>query len=161
MPLVDIARKICDDVISTDDAILATSVMDMKGNILASQSKQTFRDNFEVTIDDRKNSGTWAIVILGMCERFKHVFGSSEAIINIHKSCKTMLIPIRSRQILIGLVVQRSANAEDFIANKVRILLEGLEEIRDNIAVRNGTAAVFLISLFMSNILYILGGWIL
>ena len=50
---------------------------------------------------------------------------------------------------------------EDFIANKVRILLEGLEEIRDNIAVRNGTAAVFLISLFMSNILYILGGWIL
>jgi hypothetical protein len=96
-----------------------------------------------------------------MCERFKHVFGSSEAIINIHKSCKTMLIPIRSRQILIGLVVQRSANAEDFIANKVRILLEGLEEIRDNIAVRNGTAAVFLISLFMSNILYILGGWIL
>jgi hypothetical protein len=44
MPLVDIARKICDDVISTDDAILATSVMDMKGNILASQSKQTFRE---------------------------------------------------------------------------------------------------------------------
>jgi hypothetical protein len=141
MPLLDIANKISNDVISIDDAILAISVMDMKGNILASQVKQAFRDKFEVTIDDKKNSGTWAIVILGMCERFRHVFGSSEAIINIHKSCKTMLIPIRSRQLLIGLVIQRSANAEDYVANKIRTLLE---EITDNsIAVRNGTAAVF------------------
>jgi hypothetical protein len=63
-----------------------------------------------------------------MCEKFKHIFGSSKAIINVHKSCKTMLIPIRSRHILIGLVIQRSANAEDYIANKVRTLLEELEE---------------------------------
>jgi hypothetical protein len=147
MPLMDIAKKISNDVISIDDAILAISVMDMKGNILASQFKQAFKDKFEVTIDDKKNSGTWAIVILGMHERFKHIFGSSEAIINIYKSCKTMLIPIRSRQILIGLVVQRSTNAEDYVANKVRILLE---ELQDNIAVRDGMTAVFLISLCMS-----------
>jgi hypothetical protein len=140
MPLLDIAKKISNDVISIDDAILAISVMDMKGNILASQFKQAFRDKFEVTIDDKKNSGTWAIVILGMCEKFKHIFGSSEAIINIHKTCKTMLIPIPSRQILIGLVIQRSANAEDYVAGRVRTLLE---EITNNIAVRNGTAAVF------------------
>jgi hypothetical protein len=76
---MDIAKKISDDVISIDEAILATSVMDMQGNILASQFKQTFRDKFEVTINDKRNSGTWAIVILGMCERFKHAFGSTEA----------------------------------------------------------------------------------
>jgi hypothetical protein len=88
-------------------------------------------------------------VIFGMCEQFKHVFGSSEAIINIHKNCKTMLIPIRSRQLLIGLVIQRSANAEDYIANKVRILLEELQGITDDIAVSKDIVAVFLISLFM------------
>src|SRR5919198_3763941 len=149
MPLVDIARKICDDVISTDDAILATSVIDMKGNILASQFKQTFRDNFEVTIDDKKNSGIWAIVILGMCEKFKHIFGSSEAIINIHKNCKTILIPIRSRQLLIGLVTHRSANAEDYIASKVRTLLEQSQEITDDDnAIHKGMVAVFLICVF-------------
>jgi len=97
MPLVDIAKKISDDVTSIDDAILAISVMDMKGNILASQFKRIFKDRFEVTLDDKKNSGTWAIVILGMHERFKHIFGSREVIINIYKNCKTMLIPIRSR----------------------------------------------------------------
>jgi hypothetical protein len=128
MSLVGIANKISNDIISIDDAIIAISVMDMKGNILASQFKQAFKEKFQVTMDDKKNSGTWAIVILGMCEKFRHVFGSSEAIINIYKSCKTMLIPIRSRQILIGLVIQRSANAEDYIANKVRTLLEDLEE---------------------------------
>ena len=58
MPLVDIAKKISDDVISIDDAILAISVMDMKGNILASQFKRIFKDWFEVTLDDKKNSGT-------------------------------------------------------------------------------------------------------
>ena len=151
MSLVDIAKKISDDVISIDDAILATSVMDMQGNILASQYKQVFRDKFEVTIDDKKNSGTWAIVILGMCERFKHVFGSSEAIINIHKNCKTMLIPIRSRQLVIGFVTQRSANAEDYIANKVRTLLEQLQEITDDDnAIHKGMVGVFLICAFMS-----------
>ena len=129
MPLVGIANKISNDIISTDEAIIAVSVMDTKGNILASQFKQAFKEKFEVTLDDKKNSGTWAIVILGMCEKFKHVFGSSEAIINIYKSCKTMLIPIRSRQILIGLVMQRSANAEDYISRKVRTFLE--EELQE------------------------------
>jgi hypothetical protein len=58
MPLIDIAKKISDDVISIDDAVIATSVMGMTGNILASQIKQAFRDKFEVNIDDKKNSGT-------------------------------------------------------------------------------------------------------
>jgi hypothetical protein len=101
MPLVDIAKKISEDVTSIDDAILAISVMDMKGNILASQFKRIFTDRFEVTLDDKKNSGTWAIVILGMHGRFKHIFGSSEVIINIYKNCKTMLIPIRSRDLVV------------------------------------------------------------
>jgi hypothetical protein len=37
MSLVDVANKIPSDILSIDDAILAISVMDMKGNILASQ----------------------------------------------------------------------------------------------------------------------------
>ena len=96
-----------------------------------------------LAIEDKKNSGTWAIVILGMCERFKHVFGSSEAIVNIHKNCKTMLIPIHWRILLIGLVIQRSANGEDYIANKVRTLLEELQGITDDTVVRKGMVAVF------------------
>ena len=55
MSLIDIAKKISDDVISIDESILATSVMDMQGKMLASQFKQIFRDKFEVTIDDKKN----------------------------------------------------------------------------------------------------------
>jgi hypothetical protein len=62
-----------------------------------------------------------------------------------------MLIPIRSRQLLIGLVTQRSANAEDYVANKVKTLLEELQEITDDDnAIHKGMVAVFLICVFMS-----------
>jgi hypothetical protein len=62
-----------------------------------------------------------------------------------------MLIPIWSRQLLIGLVIQRSANAEDYVASKVRTLLEELQEITDNIAVRNGTTAIFNLPFYVSS----------
>jgi hypothetical protein len=46
-------------------------------------------------------------------------------------------------QLLIELVIQRSANAEDYIANKVRTLLEELQGITDDTEVRKGMVAVF------------------
>jgi hypothetical protein len=54
----------------------------------------------------------------------KDVVGEAQAIITIYKKCKMMLLPIPSHEILVGLVLQPSVNAEDYnIANKVERLL--------------------------------------
>ena len=56
--------------------------------------------------------------------RVRDVFEEAQAIITIHKNCKLMLLSVPSFQILVGLVLQRSANAEDDkIANKIERLV--------------------------------------
>ena len=38
------AQRILDTILSADDGILALSIMDIKGNILAAKSKQSFKE---------------------------------------------------------------------------------------------------------------------
>lgn len=115
-------QRISDDILSLDDAILSVSIIDARtGSTLAVSSKTSFKNQFEITDSERKNSGTWAIVILGLVREVRNTFGDTKAIISVHKKCKLILIP--SHLLLIGLVVQRSTNAEDYIANKVETML--------------------------------------
>ena len=58
MSLLNIAKRISNDVISVDDAILAISIMDMQGNILASQFKPAFKDKFEFYHFEEKSSSS-------------------------------------------------------------------------------------------------------
>jgi len=119
--LNEIIHRISDDILSLDDGILSVSVMDIRsGTILAACSKGVFKSRFSITEDERKNSGTWAIVILGLVIEARNIFGDTKAIISVHKECKLMLIPLHP--LLIGLVVQRSTNVEDYILNKIETL---------------------------------------
>jgi hypothetical protein len=45
------AQRISNDILSSDYGILAISVMDTEGNIVAAKSKQSFKDTFGVNID--------------------------------------------------------------------------------------------------------------
>jgi hypothetical protein len=113
------AERIADDILSINDEILAISVIDKKGNILAAKSKESFRKAFGVTADGGKYGATLAIGIHSLVNEVKDVFGEAQAIITIHKNCKLMLLPIPSYQILVGLVLQRDYD----IANKIERLL--------------------------------------
>ncbi|HEU4446596.1 MAG TPA: hypothetical protein VFR94_18130, partial [Nitrososphaeraceae archaeon] len=56
-----VAQRIAYDILSTNDEILAISIMDMRGNILAAISKESFKEQaFEVTRDGDKYGGTLA-----------------------------------------------------------------------------------------------------
>ncbi|MFL6497658.1 MAG: hypothetical protein ACJ70U_03015 [Nitrososphaera sp.] len=60
-----------------------------------------------------------------MINEVKDVFEEPEAIITIHKDCKLMLLPMLSYDVLIGLVLERSADADDgTIAKKIARILE-------------------------------------
>src|SRR5215211_832730 len=118
------AEKILDDILSTNEEILALSIMNMRGNILAAKSKESFKKAFGVTRDGDKYGGTLAVAALAVANEVKDVVGEAQALITIYKNCKMMLFPIPSHEILVGLVLQPSVNAEGYnIANNIERLL--------------------------------------
>jgi hypothetical protein len=117
------AETLSDDILSNNKDILAISIMDMRGNILAANSKESFKQAFAISRDRAKYGGTLAVAALAVVNETRNIFGASKAIITIHKNCKLMLIPVPSYQLLVGLVLQRSVNTEDKIANKIERLV--------------------------------------
>ena len=119
------AEKIVDGILSSNDKILAVSIIDKKrGNILSAKSRQSFKDAFRVTSDGDRYGATLAIATLNVVNEARDIFGEAQAIITIHKDCKLMLLPMPSFDILVGLVVERSVNVEDDkIANKIERLV--------------------------------------
>jgi hypothetical protein len=119
------AERIVDNILSNIDRILAISIMDMGGNPLAAKSKESFKEAFGVTTAGwHEYGGTLALAALSLVNQVRNVFEEAQAIITIHKNCELMLLSIPSYQILIGLVLQRSVNAEGRdIANKIEKLM--------------------------------------
>jgi hypothetical protein len=118
------AERISDDILSTNEEILSISIMDMRGNVLASKSKEYFRQVFGKTLEGDKYGGTLAVAALAVANEVKDIFKEAQAIISIYENCKMMLLPIPSYEILVGFVLQRSVNAEGYnIANKIERLL--------------------------------------
>jgi hypothetical protein len=118
------AERIAGDVLSIHDEILGISIMDKKGNILAANSKESFKEAFGVAEDREKYGATLAIGVLTLVNEQKDIFGEVQAIITVHENCKLMLLPVPSFQLLVGLVFQRSVNAEDHkIVSEIEILV--------------------------------------
>ena len=129
------AERVSDDILSTNDEILAISIMDIRGNILAAKSKESFKEAFGVTRDGDKYGGSLAVAALAVANEVKDVVGEAQAIIAIYKNCKMMLLPIPSHEVLVGLVLQPSVNAEGYnIANKIeRLLVDAVESHNSNL----------------------------
>jgi hypothetical protein len=118
------AERIAGDVLSIHDEILGISIMDKKGNILAANSKESFKEAFGVAEDREKYTATLAIGILTLVNELKDMFGGAKAIVTVHENCKLMLLPVPSFQLLVGLVFQGGVNAEDHkIVSEIEILV--------------------------------------
>ncbi len=118
------AVRISDHILSSNDDIVGISIIDMRGNILAANSKEAFRKAFGVTQDRATYGGALAVAVLNLVNEVRNVFGRAKAIITIHENCKLMLLPVPSFQLLVGLVLQPSVNAEDHkIAKEIEILV--------------------------------------
>jgi hypothetical protein len=119
-----VAERIAHDILSANDEILAISIMDTRGSILAAISKDSFKEAFGLTRNGEKYGGTLAVAALAVANEVKDIVGEAQALITIYKNCKMMLLPIQLYEILIGFVLQHSVNAEGYnIANKIERLL--------------------------------------
>lgn len=65
-------------------------------------------------------------IILRLVKEAGQDFGPVKAIVNFQKNCIFELVPLKSSQLIIGLVFSRSTNT-DFITYKIFDLLEGNE----------------------------------
>ncbi len=122
------AERISQDVLcSNEDQILAVSIMDIFGNILASKSKDHFKNKFRRLHEDEDNLEYGAIlsaVILALSNERKGISRETQAIITVYKDCKIMLLPLSCYQIIMEVVFPLSVNVEDFtVAGKIERLL--------------------------------------
>jgi hypothetical protein len=115
------AETVAENILSSNDKILSVSVIDKKGNILASKSKEYFERTFgEGQKLDKKYGGTLAIAALSVANELKELVGEAKALITIYRDCKMMLLPNSSYEIMVGFVLPSSSNAEDYeITNKI------------------------------------------
>lgn len=126
MPEVNIPKRIVEDIVNVDGSILGVSIMSKDGAILSSYGTDVLAKRFEVDKYDEKY-GMWATIILGLIEQSSKVFGPVDAIITLHKGSILMLIPIKSRGLMVGLVLQRATNVE-YITSKIVDLLEAQQD---------------------------------
>jgi hypothetical protein len=119
------AERIVEEILFTNDEILAISIIDEKGgNILGSRSKESFKKDLGVTGEGDKYGGTLALASLGVANEVKEVAGEARALITVYEKCKMMLLPVPLYEIFVGLVLHSSVNAEDFeIGNNLERLL--------------------------------------
>jgi hypothetical protein len=129
------AERIAYGILSANDEVLAISIMDTRGNILAAISKDSFKEAFKLTRDGDKYGGTLAVAALAVANEVKDIVGEAQVLITVYKDCKMMLLPIPSYEILVGFVLQRSVNAEDYdIANKIeRLLVDVIKSHNSNL----------------------------
>jgi hypothetical protein len=118
------AEAIVENILSDNNGILSTSIIDMSGNILSAKSRESFNKTFGLSRDGGKYGGTLAVTVFSLVNQVRNIAGETRAIITVNKNCKMMLLPLPSCQIMVGLVLESSINAEDDkIANKIERLV--------------------------------------
>jgi hypothetical protein len=102
------AERIANEILSTyDGKILSVSIIDTKGNFLATKSTESFEKTFGKLQEGRKYGGTLAIASLSIANELRGVAGETKVITTTYEKCKMVLIPLLSYEILIGFVLKR------------------------------------------------------
>jgi hypothetical protein len=126
------AEAIAHDVLSANfyasKQIFAISIIKKNdGNPLASKSSDSFKEAFGDLIEEGNvyaRTMPFAIATLSLVNGVGDMFGQVQAIVTSHERCKLMLLPMPSYDIVVGLIVERSADLDsDKIANKIESLV--------------------------------------
>ena len=128
------AEGILDEILSTNENLLAVLIIDeSRGNVLASRSKATFRRALGVFEGGAKYGASLAVAALSVANEVREIAGEALTLITIYEKYKMMLLPLSSYEIVVGLVLPSSINAEDYIiSNKIKRSFSMEEEERKN-----------------------------
>lgn len=122
----NVSKNIAYEILAMKDDMLSVSIIDTKGDLLATVSKDAFKEDFGIASEGDSYGGSLAIAAaLAVANEVKDVAGEAQALITVYKRCKMMLLPIRSHEVLVGFVLRLSANIEDYykLVDQVEFLL--------------------------------------
>lgn len=125
------AERIADEILSTNDDILGVLILDdSRGDVLSSKSREPFRRAFGIFEGGARYGGSLALAALSVANELREMAGNTLTLITIYEKYKMMLLPLPRYGIVIGLALQSSINAEDYIiSTKIqRLLLPSAEE---------------------------------
>ena len=116
--------------INDDAGILSACIMDRNGNFLSAKSKESFKERFGRVVKARQYreanlGGILSIATLSVVNEVKDIFGEAQAITTVHKDCKLMLLAVPLYDMLVGLVLERWADADaDRMVKQIETLLK-------------------------------------
>ena len=121
----DVSKNIAYKILAMKDDILSLSILDTKGNILATASKDAFKEDFGIASEGDSYGGSLAIAALAVANEVKDVAGEAQALITVYKRCIMLLLPIGSHEVSVGFVLWPTANIEDYykLVDQVEFLL--------------------------------------
>jgi hypothetical protein len=136
-----VAERIADEILSSQEEIFAISIIDESGRglagggnniVLASKAKESFRKAFGLFEGGARYGGTLGLAALGVASEVRGFAGRVKSIVTTYEKCKMMLLPMPSYDIVVGLVIESSVNAEDYnIGEEIERLLAKEEETGD------------------------------
>ena len=127
-------NTIFERLLTLDESILSTTIVDMQGQIVRYKSKYHI-DNCHTAIESDSNNetnyGVWVRATYAMIEQFAKTFGKVQTFVSLHEKVKLVVIPMAESHCLLVLTVLPSANTE-YIASKINLLMIGFKQYKVN-----------------------------
>lgn len=110
-------------VLSLDDNIIAVSIFSNNFNVVESAAKPSFVKRFTLSDQTEDASPAYAAAVFGMTRMVEAAFGRVEKITVDYQDAKLMLLSSKDKKGFVGMVLNKSVNAE-YLAAKVLAVLE-------------------------------------
>lgn len=139
-------NTIFDQLLTLDESILSTTIVNMQGQIVRYKSKYHIHNcltSMESDSNCGSNYGVWVRATYAMLEQFAKIFGKVQTFVSLHEKVKLVVIPMTEINCLLVLTVLPSANTE-YIASKINLLMIGYRqdkgyEDRKQFSIESGT----------------------
>lgn len=119
---VFIARRLADEVIDCDPAIMSLIVVDQLGRVLYVGKSARLKEEDYLEPKLVQVLGTLAILIVGAADKAASAMGRTEAVVGVFKNQKILIVNLQEYKMTLALRLSRSANAE-YVCDKIGDLL--------------------------------------
>jgi len=110
--------KVNETLIELDDAILASSIIDKDGSLVAHSIRKGYESELSLDKKTEEMWGTWASIVVGVVRQSDKVLSETEYIAIGSKDFKSLIIPLKKWPIIVRLTLKKKTEST-YITEKV------------------------------------------
>ena len=110
--------KVNETLIELDDAILASSMIDKDGSLVAHSIRKGYESELSLDKKTEEMWGTWASIVVGVVRQSDKVLSETEYIAIGSKDFKGLIIPLKKWPIIVRLTLKKKTEST-YITEKV------------------------------------------